>query len=503
MFRQLFANRGKKLRVSHKNVLMKYQCLIGLPIFIVLGMFHYYYTYPLIKGFEGKWSMVSLIFPVMVTILGVLFAIVISSYIIHSFILKGGFFMRQQKIELLAEYLYDNDFVMRKKVNDGKETCKFPPVYYKETQDVDEFTFRIGNKFHDKFLSIGKSLEEIYMADLMETERTPQHVTYKLLTDTISKRLNFTDVTVKDGVIKLMSGVEWDFDELPHMLITGGTGGGKTYFIYTLIAVLGKIGRVHVADPKKSDLSDLGDFPAFEGLVFSEKDDIFSMLKKSVDLMDQRFKYMKDHPKHKMGKNYRYYDMAPEFFVIDEWGAFVSTLSMKEEIELYQMISPLVLKARQAGVFLIIATQKAGTDVIKSMIRDNLMCKVSLGKLSATGYEITFGAESKNKLFYNKPKVKGRGYIDVGNGDPQELYAPFVEKDFSFEDYFSQMEPMPCTDVSHVELEVREAQQGSLKKDFFDDFPGETKENKERKKSERKKLFSAMEEEDKQMFEKR
>lgn len=462
--KRLFVYRGKKIHLSHQSLLIRHGILMTLPFMIGLGFFHFYYTYPMVKDLEGEWMIESFIFPILLTILVILFANFISVHIIKTSILRGGFFAREEKKQILARYLKDNEMVIRKKQSEGRETCKFPPVYYHPKKDVDEFTFRIGNKFHDKFLVMGKPLEEIFMADLVEIEKTPQHITFKLLVDMISKRLNFLNVTVDKGVVQLMKGVEWNFDELPHMLITGGTGGGKTYFIYMLIAVLGREGRIHVADPKKSDLSDLAEFPTFQGLVFSETSDIFDMLKKSVELMDKRFKYMKEHPKHKMGKNYRYYEMPPEFFIIDEWGAFVSTLSMREEMELYQMISPLVLKARQAGVFLIVATQKAGTDVIKSMIRDNLMCKVSLGALSPTGYEMTFGGESKNKTFYNKTKVKGRGYIDVGNGIPQEFYAPWVERDFSFEKYFSEMPKMPYCDVSAIK--VSEEEKETLENEF-------------------------------------
>jgi len=495
---EMFIYRGKRIRMFHQRLLLKYGFSMSLPFLALLGGYHFYFTYPRLENIQGDWDIYPFIVPFMVTLICLLVSLVATSLTIRFSILKGGFFARQYKKQQLAEYLNDNDFVIQKKVADGREIRKFPKVYYQNKRDVDEFTFRIGNKFHDKFLTIGKSLEELYMADLIEIERTVMHVTFKLLVDTISKRLTFEEVTIKGGVIQLMKGVEWDFDELPHMLITGGTGGGKTFFIYTLIAIIAKEGRVHIADPKKSDLSDLADFPAFKDLVFSESKDIVGMLKKAVDLMEKRFKYMKEHADHKMGKNYRYYKMPPEFFVVDEWGAFVSTLSMKEELELYQFISPLVLKARQAGVFLIIATQKAGTDVIKSMIRDNLMCKVSLGALSHTGYEITFGSENKNKAFYNKMKVKGRGYIDVGNGIPQEFYAPFITNKFSFEAYFKNMLPMPFLDLSNVILTQEE--RNKSEKEFLVKEATYIEENKQKKKESRQALYRQREEEYKEMM---
>ncbi|MCQ4998438.1 hypothetical protein NE617_12490, partial [Lactococcus lactis] len=75
-----------------------------------------------------------------------------------------------------------------------------------------------------------------------------------------------------------------DFEGLPLMIITGGTGGGITYFIYSLIRVFAQIGRVSISDPKKSDLSAFEDFPAFIGLVFDEKDDIIKLFEYMVKL---------------------------------------------------------------------------------------------------------------------------------------------------------------------------------------------------------------------------
>ncbi|MFD2388592.1 FtsK/SpoIIIE domain-containing protein [Enterococcus rivorum] len=109
-------------------------------------------------------------------------------------------------------------------------------------------------------------------------------------------------MNAESGKVKLMNGVVWEYDELPHMLITGGTGGGKTYFIYALIASLGIEGRVHIADPKKADLADLGNFKAFKGLVVSDKKEIFEQMQEAVELMDKRFLYMKKQKIYTIGK---------------------------------------------------------------------------------------------------------------------------------------------------------------------------------------------------------
>ena len=56
-----------------------------------------------------------------------------------------------------------------------------------------------------------------------------------------------------------MKNLIWEYDALPHALIAGGTGGGKTYFLLTLIeALLHTNAVLYILDPKNADLADLG-----------------------------------------------------------------------------------------------------------------------------------------------------------------------------------------------------------------------------------------------------
>ena len=48
-----------------------------------------------------------------------------------------------------------------------------------------------------------------------------------------------------------MKDVSWDYIEEPHLLIGGGTGGGKTVVLMTIIYALAKIGFVDICDPKR------------------------------------------------------------------------------------------------------------------------------------------------------------------------------------------------------------------------------------------------------------
>lgn len=216
-------------------------------------------------------------------------------------------------------------------------------------------------------------------------------VTYKLLLDTIERRLSIREVKAENGSIEIMEGVSWEYDKMPNMLISGGIGGGKTYFIYTLIKVFMEIGTVKIADPKKSDLGVLADLPAFKGHVVMEKEEIFRLLEDSFEMMIKRYKYMREHENYTMGKNYAFYDMPPYVVIIDEWAAFFSTLDYKETDRVLKVLMPLILQGRQAGVYMIIALQRPDAQSLPNGIRDNLLAKVSLGRLSELGYKMTYG----------------------------------------------------------------------------------------------------------------
>ena len=67
-----------------------------------------------------------------------------------------------------------------------------------------------------------------------------------------------------------------------------------------------------------------------------------------------------------------------------------------------KLIQPLVLKGRQAGMYIILAMQRPDAEYFPSGVRDNLTFRISVGRLSPIGYLMTFGEDFKNKPFTTK-----------------------------------------------------------------------------------------------------
>ncbi len=78
------------------------------------------------------------------------------------------------------------------------------------------------SRFQDRYLNLGKDLENGLFCDLVDREVEENFVVFKLLYDASKKRIPIQEVTVQNGSMKLMDGVYWSFDKLPHMLIAGG-----------------------------------------------------------------------------------------------------------------------------------------------------------------------------------------------------------------------------------------------------------------------------------------
>lgn len=220
-----------------------------------------------------------------------------------------------------------------------------------------------------------------------------------------------------------------NYDKEPHMLITGLTGSGKSYLLELLIAEakiktanpMYSSGAVYVADPKYSDLATYAERVGVDKVAQSPAQ-IAGMLREATETMNNRFKSLAGA----IGKTALDQGLAPIFIIIDEYAALIASLNstkdkkLADEINSY--LTQLVMKGRQADVYVIIAMQRATADTLNSNLRYNLSTKIILGSSDATTVAMIFGAQDGIKL----PKITqvGGGYVLTSGAQiPRQFYA--------------------------------------------------------------------------------
>ena len=305
----------------------------------------------------------------------------------------------------------------------------FPKIYYRMEKGLLHIRCEISlGKYQDQLLRLEDKLESGLYCELTDKTLHDGYIEYTLLYDMIANRISIDEVIAENGGLRLMKNLVWEYDSLPHALICGGTGGGKTYFLLTIIeALLRTNANLYILDPKNADLADLG---TVMGNVYHTKDDMIDCVNAFYEGMVTRSEEMKLHPNYRTGENYAYLGLAPQFLIFDEYVAFLEMLTTKESTALLSQLKKIVMLGRQAGYFLIVACQRPDAKYFGDGIRDNFNFRVGLGRMSELGYGMLFGSDVKKQFF--QKRIKGRGYCDVGTSVISEFYTPLVPKGYDF-----------------------------------------------------------------------
>ncbi|WP_370642400.1 FtsK/SpoIIIE domain-containing protein [Virgibacillus salidurans] len=441
---RLWKYRGHRIRPSDYHAVLRSGIGIFIPVFLLMLLVYFWESFTgwrdwfqveaIIRPQDWEWSFI---------LIGMLIAVLVGGLVVA--IAYFCFYRHFQHVwheQKLARMLISNRFLEKeqktmdsmwslteKKVTKEKITY-FPRAYYRVKRGY--ILVRIAldmSRFQDRFLHLGEDLENGLYCNLVEREVEENFVKYTLLYDMQKNRIPIKQVTVENGAMRLMDNVYWKFDKMPHMLIAGGTGGGKTYFILTLIEALLTSGAdVRILDPKRADLADLETVMP-EKTVFSKSAGIMMTLRKSVEEMLQRSEDMKQMPSYQTGSNYADVGLPPVFIVFDEFVAFMEMLDPKEKMQALEYMKQLVMLGRQMGYFLILAAQRPDAKYLADGIRDQFSFRVALGKMSESGYGMMFGDVDKT---FSYKGIKGRGYADTGTSVITEFYTPLVPRGYDF-----------------------------------------------------------------------
>ncbi len=311
----------------------------------------------------------------------------------------------------------------------------YPTLFYKRRRKT--FVIHVkkdGSRFQDDYLELESIIELMFNCELVEKRHIGRYLRYEFMPLKYKKRIvmegtEAPETTYYDTKIYITHQILWDFVKAPHALITGVTGGGKTYFLFYMIRELFKRdAEVRLLDPKVSDLSFMKNVIGTEK-VADTKGQIFKQLREANEEMERRFRMMSESEQYQLGSNFRNFDLPPYFVIFDEVTAFTSTLDKKELQEMNDYLINIIMKGRQAGVFMFLTAQRPDADVIKGNVRDQLGLRVSMGNLSADGYRMTFGQTDKAFQPIHESDI-GRGYISILGqyNEPILFDAPLMEQ---------------------------------------------------------------------------
>ncbi len=196
-----------------------------------------------------------------------------------------------------------------------------------------------------------------------------------------------------------------DLGTMPHLLIAGTTGSGKSVCITSIITCLICNNspdnlRIVMIDPKKVELIRFNGLPHLLGKVEVELDRILGTLRWMTREMDRRYRKMeklgaKDLDDYNVKtKRRRGEKQLPRIVVVvDE----LADLMMMAQNETEQTLVRLAQMARATGIHLVVATQRPSTDILTGVIKANFPTRISFAVASSTDSRVildTNGAES-------------------------------------------------------------------------------------------------------------
>ncbi|WP_139888275.1 DNA translocase FtsK [Campylobacter jejuni] len=222
-----------------------------------------------------------------------------------------------------------------------------------------------------------------------------------------------------------------DLKKLPHLLIAGTTGSGKSVGINSMLLSLlyrnsPKTLRLMMIDPKMLEFSIYNDIPHLLTPVITDPKKAVNALSNMVAEMERRYRLMAD-AKTKNIENYneKMKELGGEelpfiVVIIDELADLMMTAG--KDVEFY--IGRLAQMARASGIHLIVATQRPSVDVVTGLIKANLPSRISYKvgqKIDSKVILDAMGAES----------LLGRGdclFTPPGTSSIVRLHAPFASE---------------------------------------------------------------------------
>lgn len=218
-------------------------------------------------------------------------------------------------------------------------------------------------------------------------------------------------------------------EEMPHLLVAGATGSGKSVWVNTFILSLiyqnspSEL-KFLMVDPKQVELGMYDGIPYLLAPVETSPDKALKILKRTVQEMERRYTLLKEYKVKKLDEYNKKMpgDAMPRIVVvIDELADLMMNRNTKKDTE--TCITRIAQKARAVGIHLIVATQRPSVDVVTGLIKANIPTRIAFSVVSQIDSRTILDTKGAEELLGRWDML----FMSVDNNTPVRLQWPFVD----------------------------------------------------------------------------
>ena len=251
-----------------------------------------------------------------------------------------------------------------------------------------------------------------------------------------------------------------DLSQMPHLLIAGSTGSGKSVFINSLLSCLimqntPETLRLLLIDPKRVELTPYNGIPHLISPVLVETDRVVAVLKALIQEMQNRYRKMEEVGARNIISYNEQSDQKMPYLLIavDE----LADLMMTSSFDIEQSLCRLAQLGRATGIHLIIATQRPSVDVITGLIKANFPSRIS--------FSVTSQIDSRTILDSNgAEKLLGKGdmlYLAREGSKPERIQGAFLS-DKEIRNVVTSWQTSTWPELENISLTINKIQNNEI-----------------------------------------
>jgi DNA segregation ATPase FtsK/SpoIIIE, S-DNA-T family len=256
--------------------------------------------------------------------------------------------------------------------------------------------------------------------------RAPEFVPMKKMMDSETMQNNHSKLAVALGFDVTGKAVVADIGKMPHVLIAGQTGSGKSVCINTFLGSLlfraspAEL-KLILVDPKRVELTGYNNIPHLLTPVIVEPEKVVSALRWLMAEMDRRYKLFAEAGARNIdGFNEMSGFQALPYIVlvIDE----LADIMLFSPVEVEDSITRIAQMSRATGIHMVLATQRPSVDVITGLIKANVPTRIAFAVSSQIDSRVILDTQGAEKLL-------GKGdmlYLPPESAKPSRIQGAFV-----------------------------------------------------------------------------